>query len=679
MFLGRFTVAVAAFAGIAGLAACGGTDRSVATLPQAAAPLGAPQEMLRAGGPSPGHAQMPPQPSLRNRPPGWLSREAKTGPVVFVANTGNATITLYSAISKAKNPPAIGLISTGLTYPWGMAVDNGGDLYVANVNGAQGAAGNVVMYRKGVHSPTLTYTSGLSAPIAVAVGNDGTVYVANQNVRTPSGTFPGNVVVYPPGSTTPSETLTDPNFNTLWALAVDAGGNLYITYTGKGCCPQTQSVDEFLAGSSLPIALGLAPVGSGFEYYGAVTLDAKGNLVLGDFYQVEVWPPGATSPSQTFGQRGTPDGTSFNVSGNRLFVSDNNEGEVEEYAYPAGTLVNLYQQLMRNPEAVALRPRMPLPTRSPQPPPPTPTPSPSPTPSPTPTPVPPPGTIAVASRDSNSVGFYDAQTGTPGSQITQGVSSPYGAAFDPSGNLYVTNAGTNQVTEYAPGATSPTVTFSGIGDPWGIAVAPDGTLAVAIFGSPASILVYPANSQTPSETLSDSNVQHYFGVAIDASDDVFASYELNSGGGNCGVEEFVAGSTTPVVLPATPPGCAYALGIDNSGNLIVSAQGEIDVFAPGASMPSTRIGQGLFGLSFGVALDATQFFLYVADLLNNAVDVFTYPAGVLVDTFSSGFVRPTGIALAPSGTRLRHGRLRRAHTPSFRRVAPTSTLPLHVP
>jgi hypothetical protein len=45
--------------------------------------------------------------------------------------------------------------------------------------------------------------------------------------------------------------------------------------------------------------------------------------------------------------------------------------------------------------------------------------------------------------------------------ITNGISHPIGESMDQRGNLYVANlGGANDVTEYAPGGTSPLFTYS---------------------------------------------------------------------------------------------------------------------------------------------------------------------------------------------------------------------------
>src|SRR5579863_5266592 len=57
--------------------------------------------------------------------------------------------------------------------------------------------------------------------------------------------------------------------------------------------------------------------------------------------------------------------------------------------------------------------------------------------------------------------YKQGATGSgPIGEIVDGISSPQGVATDKLGTLYVANQGTNTITEYPAGATSPSVTLS---------------------------------------------------------------------------------------------------------------------------------------------------------------------------------------------------------------------------
>ena len=110
---------------------------------------------------------------------------------------------------------------TGLNYPWGLACDGSGNLYVTNWFGSTvsefepksgtpiGAPGNT--------TPSATLT-GLYNPWALAFDGAGNLYVSN---------WSGNTVSkFTPGSTTPSATLT--GLQQPFSLAFDSSGNLFV-------------------------------------------------------------------------------------------------------------------------------------------------------------------------------------------------------------------------------------------------------------------------------------------------------------------------------------------------------------------------------------------------------------------------------------------------------------------
>jgi hypothetical protein len=79
-----------------------------------------------------------------------------------------------------------------------------------------------------------------------------------------------------------------------------------------------------------------------WSYFG-IAVDAKGDLVVANFYapEIDVFPPGAHKPSFRFGRRGRPWYIAFNHAKTRLFVADySKRNRIEEYTYPEGVLVN---------------------------------------------------------------------------------------------------------------------------------------------------------------------------------------------------------------------------------------------------------------------------------------------------------------------------------------------------
>jgi hypothetical protein len=258
----------------------------------------------------------------------WISPDAKKAHLLYASEDegeGNGFINVYD--QKGKNQAPIGQFA-GLDYPVGLFVDKHGDLYVANSNGF-----NVPVYHRGTATPFETLLDPGEYPNAVTMDSNGTVYVAS--TITPSHTA-GNVAVYAGGSTTPTSTLTDPNWFSAIAVTVDSSDNLYVCFdTPSG----PFGVDEFLAGTTTPINLGL-----NLEHScDGLVKDRQQNLVVADpgALTVDVFPPGSTSPSITFpAGSGFPGNLAF-ASAKKLYASgDSGVPEVDEYAYPGGKVIN---------------------------------------------------------------------------------------------------------------------------------------------------------------------------------------------------------------------------------------------------------------------------------------------------------------------------------------------------
>jgi len=218
-------------------------------------------------------------------------------------------------------------------------------------------------------------------------------------------------------------------------------------------------------------------------------------------------------------------------------------------------------------------------------------------------------------------------------EITSGLDSPDGVWVDKHGNVYVANVSGPNVTEYKPGASSPSCTYStGLFDPINVTTDDVGNVYVADFNdlkNPGYIYKYAQCSNTISTSYSVSSGPE--GVAVDKSGDIFVSYDTTSFTG--AFEEFKGGSSTPTPLGATD-GSPGGLILDQSGNLIADDQkGSIDVIAPPYSGATTLVG----GLSdpFHCSLNQKENLLFNANNGSANVTVYSYPSGTLVTTLGS--------------------------------------------
>jgi hypothetical protein len=228
--------------------------------------------------------------------------------------------------------------------------------------------------------------------------------------------------------------------------------------------------------------------------------------------------------------------------------------------------------------------------------------------------------------------------------ITAGLDSPAGLWYDPQGDLYVPNARSNEVQEYAPGASSPIFTYSneqGI-TPENVTTDANGNVYVAYWSS-IDIIEYPHRSDTPiaecyPNVASRSGVT---GVAVDTNGDVFfaspgTSDDDGTLGGYAGGLSGCNEKDSPFYIRSP-----IDLRIDGSSRLVVANRSGTIVIVP---PPYTKISQRRdFARPFNLALNAAQNLLYVVDV--EAVHILNYPS--LTDAGQvgpQGFRKSIGVA-----------------------------------
>jgi len=246
---------------------------------------------------------------------------------LYVSATSENLVDGYR--SHRKNPPPFRRLTKGLAGPAGMAVDSSNDLYVANETGS--ASGTVTVYRPHESKPFRTYSNKIDQPVDVAIAPDGTTYISNVDA----------VTVYPSGSTTSSLTLKPPPGFTPFGVTTDITGRVYVAYVSViGNLGAIYAYDAGkVRGKDLGIALAGPPHG--------IIVDPSGNLIVAvsianSGSDIEIYPPGTTTPSQRFYGPSQPMMLALNPNANRLYVADygtgNNDGAVFVFSYPSGSL-----------------------------------------------------------------------------------------------------------------------------------------------------------------------------------------------------------------------------------------------------------------------------------------------------------------------------------------------------
>jgi hypothetical protein len=266
----------------------------------------------------------------------------------------------YSAEGAPVSPDG-GWTDGSLDHPQGVAIDQRGNVWIANNYGPESAPGqgSVVVYPGGDPSKAVTITGGgLNHPFAIQIDGQGRAWVTNAGpggarlVDTRAaiaiGKFGGSVTVigpdYQPTSFSPIE---DPSFKWPLGLSIDQAGNAWVTNffsstvtqiapdgtvaanypLPRGVLPWSEAVDGsgrvWVAGFARPgvwllcgADTSACPAGSAtgstlspqagfrseaFEHFTSIQIDASGNVWLSNNWSQLVPPVGGTGIAQIIG------------------------------------------------------------------------------------------------------------------------------------------------------------------------------------------------------------------------------------------------------------------------------------------------------------------------------------------------------------------------------------------
>jgi len=501
--------------------------------------------------------------------------DSGTGRVYKFTSTGTYLATL--------NP----LGGNGFKSGFGIAIDPSNNIYVSE-------AGNGNVYKfstTGLLSQAIAVPGG--SPAELVTDASGNLYVLGN----------GNGAVYEYGTTGTLVAKLVTGLNNPYGLAINASDDLFVGDSGTGLVSEYSSTGTLLTSiSGLIDPEGLAVDGSGNVYVSDAT---NGTLIeyqtIGGYYLTGTLPAGLSFNTTT----GTFSGTPSTVFGPTTYT-------VTAYSYGLSATTTVTLSCTLPAPAISYTPS---------------------------TDVYCVGTAITALSPVNTGGPVSAMTFNVGASITGGtLSSPYGIATDPSGNVYVTNSGNGTINKYTAAGVYSSVFATGLTTPVGIVFDASGNAYVIDRGTNDVYKITPGGVRT----VLISGITNLRGIAISAAGNLYGT--RNPGNQ---IAEYTTAGALVTTFPSTYTTAPSGIAVSSSGNVYVldhSDNNIVEFTTSGAYVQTFASG---FNAAYGLSVDAAGN-VYVADSGNDKIEVYN-SLGTLLTTITSGLNGPYGVTTDTQG------------------------------
>ena len=525
---------------------------------------------------------------------------------VYIGDTGNNAIKEILAVNGSiPASPAILTLASGFSSPGGVAVDGTGNVFVAD--SGNNAVKEILALGGYTTVLQLGGTFGFLFPYAVAIDSSGDVYVTSFTLPKLPSTGEYTTILYEiPASAGYSQVNT---LGSAWnvpgygyeegleGVAAYGSGKVYLT-SAVGLNGPTQLLEVYQATVSFQASY---PYLAGSLLFSFMSAESIG--------QPAVLTGGAANKDFTDAGTGT--------------CTTNGTG----YTYKAGDWCTV--DVIFTPQSAGTRY----------------------------------GAVVLTDRDGNTLATgYLQGTGVgaqasfpPGLQSTigNGFISQSGAAVDGSGDVYVTDSGSNTVYKESPsqGGYTQSKIDSGLNRPTGIALDGGANIYIANSGANTVIKDVPSASGGYTQNTVGSGLSGPTAVAVDGSGNVYiADY-----GNHRVLKETLSadGYTQSTIVNGTTGAEGIAVDGDGSVYLAYYAANTIYKESPSSSDSyiESTLGSGLL-YPAGLAVDGNNN-VYVADSGSNTVYKETLSSGSYIQTsiadFNTSGMAPLGVAIDGSG------------------------------
>ena len=564
-----------------------------------------------------------------------------SGDVVQLSPTGNGD---YGAAVT---------VASGLNHPYGLAIDQSGNIFIALSGDQTSGNGTVVKATpvgNGSWTTPTTVVSGLTLPKGIAVDGSGNLYIAD------SGNFAVKKVLLTSGNYGTPSTIADTSTNSStfvpYGVAVDGSGNVFVADQGNSS--NNGTIVEIPAGCAAANCQIL--LDSGMHQPQGIAVDASGNLLIADNgfgWMLELpWTgSGYSSVHLPLFNQGLlrnqskylPTSVAVDRSGNIYYTDTNTYKRVEKGSIKAvdfGT-VNVGSHSATIPVSfVFIVDNSTI------------------------------GSWAVLTHGVTSLDFSDAQSGTCSTSSTynendgctvdvtftpqsSGLRSGAVVLKDASGNViataYLNGIGLAPQIAFSPGSQT-TVVSSGLTSAAGVAV--DGNGNVYIADSASGNVIKSSNG---TQSTVGSGLSSPSDMAVDGSGNIYIA--------DTGNQQIVKvpwtgtsyGAQTAVISGLTVP---RGVAVDGDGNLYIADSGSRSVvklpwIASGYEAQLTIADTTTNGSSFvpvDVTVDSSRN-VYIVDSGNNQVVKVPWSGSSYgtQSTVGSGLSSPVGVAVDGAG------------------------------